>query len=127
VKAITPPPLPVSGGKGVGVSTGRGVSVGRGVAVCVGMEVAVSVGGSGVFVAGTGVAVRVGGTAVAVAAACSAAAVVLVGAAFSAHVATAKSIVSRTVKMVIFRPIVSLLPVDQLYNSGWIRWKPVAS
>jgi hypothetical protein len=58
-KAITPPPLPLRGGRGVGVDCGvlvggRGVLVGKGVAV----------GGSGVCVGVGGMAVAVGGTVV---------------------------------------------------------------
>jgi len=57
-KAITPPPLPLRGGKRVAV--GLGVLVGAG--VFVGDSAAVAVGGADVAVGGTGVAA--GGTGV---------------------------------------------------------------
>jgi hypothetical protein len=79
-KAITPPPLPLRGEKGVevgcgvlvggsGVSVGKGVAVGgSGVRVGVG-GMAVAVGGCGVLVATTAISVAVGGAGVTVGAA----------------------------------------------------------
>jgi len=68
LKAITPPPLALSGGRGmeVGVTVG-GMGVAVGVDVCVGgiavaVGAGVSVGGYGVAVGGTGVAVCDTGT-----------------------------------------------------------------
>ena len=52
--------VPLSGGKGAGVSVGRGVSVGSGGAVYVGTNVAVAVGGNGVAVCCPGVSVAAG-------------------------------------------------------------------
>lgn len=108
-KAITPPPLPLRGGRGVavgcGVLVGGGmVSVGEGVSVG---GTGVLVGGTGVGVAGRGVAVggsavsaggtvvAVGGTDVAVGL-CWPAITVGVDVAFSLHAVVPKSIVSKT-------------------------------
>jgi hypothetical protein len=67
VKAITPPPLPVRGGKGIGVVDSVGVAVAVGVVVAVGKSVTVSVGGTGVSVGVGGAGVAIGGSGVCVA------------------------------------------------------------